>query len=69
MTNLGRICEAKGDRAGSIAFYSQDIKTPQRHGNLIRARDLVWNRPFDEPTPSLPSAPPDIPLSIKAVGP
>ena len=69
LTNLGRICEAKGDRAGAIAFYTQDNKTPQRHGNLIRARNLVWSRPFEEPSPPLPPAPPDIPLSIKAVGP
>ncbi len=66
LTNLGRISEARGDRAPAIAYYSQDVKTPQRHGNLIRARNLVWGHPFDEPAPPLPPAPKDIPLSIKA---
>jgi Tetratricopeptide repeat len=58
-TNLGRICEAKGDRAGAIAFYSQADNTTQRHGNLLRARDLVWAHPLDEPVAPLPPAPKD----------
>ncbi len=66
LTNLGRICEAKGDRAGAIAYYSAGNNTPQRHGNLFRARNLVWNRPFDDPGTHLPAAPPDIPASIRA---
>jgi len=56
-TNLGRICEAKGDRAGAIAFYSQPDGTTQHHGNLLRARDLAWAHPLDEPVPPLPPAP------------
>ena len=58
-TNLGRICEARGDRAGAIAFYTQPDATTQRHGNLLRARDLVWAHPFDEPVAPLPPAPAD----------
>jgi Tetratricopeptide repeat len=59
LMNLGRICENKGDRAGAIACYSQDCQTFQRHGNLLRARNLVWNHPFEDPVSPLPSAPPE----------
>jgi tetratricopeptide (TPR) repeat protein len=58
-SNLGRICAAKGDRAGAISFFSQPDGTSQRHGNLLRARDLVWAHPFDEPSPPPPPAPKD----------
>ncbi len=62
LNNLGRICEAKGDLAGAIAYYSESdstngMVTPQRHGNLLRARRLVWNNPLTEPTSPLPPAP------------
>jgi len=60
-TNLGRICEARGDRAGAIAFYAQPDATTQHHGNLLRARDLVWGHPLDEPAGPLPPAPKDEP--------
>ena len=53
LNNMGRICEAKGDRAGAIAYYLQDIKTADHAGNLIRARNLIWDKPFDEPTTPL----------------
>jgi hypothetical protein len=64
-TNLGRICEAKGDRAGAVSFYSQPDNTSQRHGNLLRARDLVWAHPFDEPSPPAPAAPKDPAAAVK----
>jgi hypothetical protein len=55
--NLGRLCEAAGDDAHAIAYYSEYNPTPQRHGNLVRARALVWSNPMTEPAPSLPAAP------------
>jgi hypothetical protein len=66
LSNLARICEAKGDRAGAIAYYSHDTTTAEHHGNLLRARDLAWSRPFDEPVSRLPAAPPPTPSELKA---
>ena len=65
LKNLARICEAKGDRASALAFYLQDVKTSDRHGNLLRARELIWNNPFDEPVSPLPDAPPLSPAEVK----
>lgn len=48
--NLARLNEAKGDNAKAIAYYTQDDPTMQRHGHLLRARDLVWL----DPTAPLP---------------
>ena len=59
--NLGRLCEAKGDTAGAIAYYTQVDPTAQRHGNLVRARELVWRDPTAPPPPPLPPAPPAYP--------
>ncbi len=72
LNNLGRICEAKGDLAGAIAFYTEGdstngMVTPQRHGNLLRARQLVWNNPLSEPTAPLPPAP-TIPAALESAG-
>ena len=72
--NLARLCEARGDVAGAIAFYGQaDVSSgmvsPQHHGDLLRARRLVWADPLAEPTTPLapaPSPPPVIPASIAA---
>ncbi len=66
INNLGRICEAKGDKAGAIAFYTQADGTSQRHGNLLRARSLVWDAPIGPPASPLPPAPPDKPPAVKA---
>ena len=66
LTNLARICEAKGDRAGAIALYAQNIQTAQQHGNLLRARNLAWDKPFDEPVAPLSPAPPPTPDEMKA---
>ena len=62
--NLARIAEQKGDDATAISFYeeadiSKDFITPQRHGDLIRARRLLWNDPISEPLADLPAAPAD----------
>jgi hypothetical protein len=55
--NLGRIYEAKGDYRRAIAHYSQSDPTMQNHGNLLRARELVWLDPMAEPPDPLPPAP------------
>ncbi len=64
LNNLGRICEAKGDVLGAVAFYSKadetnNFVTPQRHGDLLRIRRLVWNNPITELPDKLPAAPID----------
>ena len=63
--NLARICATRGDRAAAIAYYLQDVKTTDRHGNLLHARDLIWKNPFDEPASPLPPAPPLTPAELK----
>ena len=45
-TNLGRLYEAQGDTRRAIAYYTRPNPTAQRHGNLLRARDLAWNDPM-----------------------
>ena len=55
--NLGRIYEAKGDRRRAIAHYTQIDPTMQHHGNLLRARELVWQDPMAAPPDPLPPAP------------
>ena len=59
--NLGRLCEAKGDGARAIAYYTQSDPTPQRHGNLVRARELLWPDPTGDLPPQLPPAPIPVP--------
>ena len=59
--NLGRIYEAKGDLRRAIAYYGQLDPTMQYHGNLLRARELVWQDPMaaaPDPLPPAPKAPP-----------
>ncbi|WP_435017260.1 hypothetical protein TA3x_004859 [Tundrisphaera sp. TA3] len=58
-SNLARLCEARGDVAGAIDFYTRPDPTPQHVGNLIRARELVWADPFADPIPTPPPAPAD----------
>jgi hypothetical protein len=65
LNNMARICEARGDRAGAVAYYLEDVKTSDRHGNLLRARNLIWNNPFDEPATPLPPAPQPSPSELK----
>jgi hypothetical protein len=55
--NLARLSEAKGDVAQAIAYYSQLDPTAQWHGNLLRARALVWRDPTAPLAPPLPPAP------------
>jgi hypothetical protein len=58
--NLGRIYEAKGDRRNAIAHYAQVEPTMQHHGNLLRARKLVWLDPMATPPDPLPAAPKEL---------
>jgi hypothetical protein len=55
--NLARIYEARGDRRQAIAHYAEAEPTMQYHGNLLRARELVWINPMDRPPDPLPAAP------------
>ncbi len=54
--NLGRIYEAKKNPSRAIAYYIQRDPTTQYVGNLIRARDLVWDDPMGAVAPPLPPA-------------
>jgi tetratricopeptide (TPR) repeat protein len=55
--NLGRIYESQGDFRRAIAHYSQSNPTTQKHGNLLRARALVWDNPMAAVPDPLPPAP------------
>lgn len=56
-SNLGRIYEAQGDSRRAIAHYAQAEPTMQRHGNLLRARELVFKDPTAAVPDPLPPAP------------
>ncbi len=56
-TNLGRIYEAKKKPSQALAHYTQRDPTTQYVGNLIRARDLVWDDPMGAAAAPLPPAP------------
>lgn len=64
--NLGRLCEAKGDDRGAIGYYSEPDPTSQFHGNLYRARDLVWRDPTAPVPEPLPPPPPSSPVLQQA---
>jgi hypothetical protein len=55
--NLGRINETKKNAELAIAHYLQRDPTPQYVGNLLRARELVWDDPMGAAPASLPPAP------------
>jgi hypothetical protein len=55
--NLGRIYEAKKDNARAIAYETVPDPTTQGHGNLVRAREVVWRSPMAGPPVILPPAP------------
>ncbi|WP_406698870.1 hypothetical protein V5E97_08290 [Singulisphaera sp. Ch08] len=56
-SNLGRLNESQGELKSAMAYYSENDPTAQHHGNLLRARDLIWNDPFAPLPDPLPSAP------------
>jgi hypothetical protein len=57
-SNLARFYEEKGDRRRAIAYYCAPKPTLQYHGDLLRARSLVWCDPMSDPPEPLPAAPP-----------
>jgi hypothetical protein len=54
--NLGRIYESKKDGARAIAYEVRPDPTIQGHGNLVRARELVWRSPMAAPPVTKPDA-------------
>jgi hypothetical protein len=56
-TNLALLSEAKGDTVRATAYYSEPNPTSQHHGDLLRARDLVWLDPLAPVPDLLPPAP------------
>jgi len=59
VANLARLAEARGDRASAVAHYLHPYPTSDRHGELYRVRQLIWDHPFDEPASELAPAPVD----------
>jgi hypothetical protein len=47
-TNLGRIEEAKQNNRAAIEYFTRPNPTPEQIGNWLRARDLLWNDPFNK---------------------
>lgn len=45
-TNLGRLAEGRGAAGPAIGYYTAADPTGQRHGDLLRARDLLWSDPM-----------------------
>jgi hypothetical protein len=69
-SNLARLCESKGQGREAIAYYCEMYPTPQYHGNLFRARDLVWRDPSAALPEPLPPAPPEVrPAGVAGAGP
>ena len=56
-SNLARIYEAQGDSRRAIAHYMAPQPTMQYHGNMLRARELVWKDPMAAVPDPLPAAP------------
>jgi hypothetical protein len=50
-SNLGRLNEAKGDLSRATDYYARPVPTSQHHGDLLRARALIWRNP------TMPAAP------------
>ena len=44
--NLGRLAEDRGDSPAALDYDTRDDPTGQHHGNLLRARDLIWRDPM-----------------------
>jgi hypothetical protein len=57
-SNLGRLEEARGHASRALAYYTERKPTPQYHGDLVRARELVWQDPTGAVPATLPPAPP-----------
>jgi hypothetical protein len=55
--NLGRIYESRGQKHEAIEHFAQSDPTMQYHGNLLRARELVWEDPMAIHVDPQPRAP------------
>ena len=66
LANLGRLKESEGDSSAAIAYDTEPNPTIQYHGNLVRARDLLWQDPTAPPHAPLAAAPvmPSVPAGI-----
>ena len=60
--NLGRIFDASKDNARALAYYAQADPTSQGHGNLLRAREMIFRDPIAGATVVLPAAPAPRPI-------
>jgi hypothetical protein len=66
-SNLGQLNELKGNVPLAIRYYCETKPTGQMHGDLLRARDLIWKDPFvPGPTQSPQGAP--APNTVAGVG-
>ena len=63
--NLGRINETRKNASSAIAYYLQRDPTPQYVGNLLRARELIWNDPIGAVPATLPPAPRQVAVSFR----
>jgi len=64
-SNLGRIYADKKKISQALAYYTQREPTTQYVGNLLRARDLVWDDPMGSVAAPLPPAPTPYPNGEK----
>ncbi len=53
-SNLGMLLAETGQVPLAIRYLCHETPTPQTHGNLIRARALIWQNPF-VPPPGTPA--------------
>jgi tetratricopeptide (TPR) repeat protein len=67
--NLGRIYEAKKDLARAIAYDTQNDPTSQYVGNVLRARELVWQDPLAGTAVTLPPPPQAKPIAPRTAPP
>jgi hypothetical protein len=58
LSNLARLYDDQGKIPLAIRYYSEPKPTAQYHGDLLRARELVWRKPFvpDESGNTAPKA-------------
>lgn len=67
-SNLARLNEAKGSKDLAIRYYSELKPTWQEHGDLLRARELIWQNPFVPQSKQLPQTTSDEPQTTASTG-
>ena len=66
-TNLGLLHGQAGNAALAERYLSQEIPTFQMHGNLVRAREMIFESPFVPPSETPAVIPPaNIPAALRA---